>query len=196
MTGSKISTVFESLGNIELLSQKNLAVFSSRITTKRLDEEATLLFNSLRSLPLSIAGGWQAPLEKKLIDKVSVNDAANFVYYLNKDINQFPLKKNLQQLLKEKKLLLVSPELRNLRANTKDVQKRDELLFAQIKNILFLHIHAGGLLENYFYDLSEKNYQVFLLNHPDNAPFFNIRNITLLDGKNNQDLAKELLAVL
>ena len=176
--------LFETKGNIEFLSQNRLALFASRQTSSELDKISIDIFNRMRNLPLSLAGGWQASLEKKLFKLTKADDRANYIFYLNKNINTTVLSEQQELLLKEDKLLLISPGLRSERPSGSDVTKRDDLIFSQINKILFLTIRRGGLLETYFNNLLLKRYQVFLLNHPDNSYFLQADAVTAFDEDN------------
>ncbi len=167
------TTLFETLGNAELLTQNRVAVFSSQSVPKKIEPDATRLFHELTNLPVAIAGGWQAPLENKLFRaEARLNAKANFIHYLAKDINTFQPNELQQKLLDAGKLLIIAPGLNQTRPTKKQVNQRDNLLFSQINKILFLYISKGGRLENYLNTLSGHNYQIFILDHPANQNCF------------------------
>jgi len=182
-----MSQTFETLGNVELLSQNALALFASRHTPQPIIPEAQKLFTALTRLPLALAGGWQAPLEKKLLRSIDPAAAANYLYYLAKDINTFQPDRVQQRLLNQRKLLILSPGIHAPRPSAKEISRRDTLLFAQVRKILFFYIAPSGRLEKYFNYLLEQAFQVFLLKHPLNAHLFN-SDLVLLNSENAQDL--------
>lgn len=167
----KLLSQFESRGNIELLSQKIVAIFSSINTPQEIYGDAEKLFEKLKNRQLSIAGGWQAALEKKLLNTTDSKMLANIIYYTAKDLSQIKMIKKLKLLEDEKKLLLISAQSRQKRASKNDVDKRDKLLFEQVSHVLFLYIHPGGRLENYFNLLQESNFPISVLQHPLNKRF-------------------------
>ncbi len=175
--------VFQSKGNIELLSQRKLALFASKNAPQEIYTGAEALFSILQDMPLSLAGGWQAPLEKYLFNKADPMKPANFIHYLAKDINRFRPSSLEQRLLEENKLLVLSPEIKSGRASHSLVKKRDALLFLQIDSILFLYIDTGGRLEGYLRQLSERKHRLYILNHPLNLAYFG-EDILTVDEEN------------
>ncbi len=164
--------IFETVGNVELLSQKKLAVFCSRTVPETIKPAAERLFKALVQIPLSLAGGWQAPLEKQLFNTFALNPpTGHFIYYLAKDISTFRANFLQESLLKEKRLLVIAPQLKQKRPTQKLVTARDSLLFEQVSRILFLFIEEAGRLEQYLAELSVRKYQLYILDHPLNKKF-------------------------
>lgn len=181
--------IFKTMGNVELLSQNKLAVFSSRKTPKTIHAAAESLFKILVQLPLSLAGGWQAPLEKKLFNTFAQSPTtAHYIYYLAKDISTFKPNPVQEALLKENRLLTIAPGLNQNRPTRKQVDARDQLLFEQVSKALFLFIEEGGRLEEYVVGLSARKYPLYILEHPLNEKYFGDDIIPL-----NEDNAAELL---
>lgn len=176
MTGHQI---FETLGNVELLSQQKIALFASRSAPPEIYEPALMLFRELGRLPLTLAGGWHAPLEKFLFKHSKAQEIANYIYYLSTNINQFKANDRQKELLQSDKLLVISPLLKEKQASRPSVKKRDELIFRQVNKILFLYMQPGGRLETYFRQLSEQDYQLYLLDDPLNQSFQHKDVITL-----------------
>ena len=185
----KILSQFESKGNIELLSQTTLAVFASKNATQEIYKPAQELFLSLSELTISLCGGWQAPLEKYLLNLASSEMKANIVYYSAKDLGQINPNAKLDSLDTDKKLLLISAQSKTNRASKNDVDKRDDLLFKQVDKVLFMYIEPGGRLEKYYNQLVEKDFPVFVLDHGLNRSFIgqgcvalNNENVNVLMG--------------
>lgn len=166
------STVFETLGNVELLSQQKIAIFASKSAPEEIYDRSSELFDNLLKLPLTLASGWQAPLEKILFGKIKSENQANFIHYLGRDINQFVPTEKQQFLLDQEKLLIIAPILKDKRASDPAIKKRDSLIFSQVKKVLFLYIETNGRLETYFRQLSQQSYQIYLFDHPINKAFF------------------------
>ncbi len=165
--------IFKTIGNVELLSRNKLAVFSSRKTPKAINSAAQALFKTLVQMPLSLAGGWQAPLEKNLFnDFAQSSTKAHFIYYLAKDISTFKPNPLQAGLIKENRLLAIAPGLSQNRPTRKQVDARDQLLFEQVPKALFLFIEKGGRLEKYLVGLSARNYPLYILDHPLNEKYF------------------------
>ncbi len=165
--------IFETMGNVELLSQNKLAIFSSRKTPQAIYPSAKALFKILVQMPLSLAGGWQAPIEKKLLNEFAQNPTtAHFIYYLAKDITTFRPNPLQEALIKENRMLAIAPDLSQDRPTSKQVDARDQLLFEQVPKTLFLFIEAGGRLEKYLVGLSARKYPLYILDHPLNEKYF------------------------
>jgi hypothetical protein len=181
--------VFETLGNIELLSQKRAAVFASQKTPAELHGPVISFLDALKRLPIALAGGWQSPLEKKILNQInSSGSRCNIIHYLAKNINNFKPGEDQNQLVKDGRMLFISPGIQELRPSQRQINSRDELIFSQIDKILFIFIAAGGRLEEYFNRLLSASYQVFLFEHPLNKEFFNSSAVLL-----NEDNAELLL---
>ena len=179
--------VLRSKGSIELLSQRKLAVFASRNAPREIYKSAEELFKALQKLYLSLAGGWQAPLERRLFESADPHQPANYIYYLAKDINAFRPTPLQQRILDENKLLMLSPEIKAKRTSQSLVKQRDALLFSQIDSVLFIYIHPGGRLEGYLHQLSERKNKLYILNHPLNQPYFG-EDILPLDVDNAEEV--------
>jgi hypothetical protein len=162
---------FETRGNVELLSQTRLALFASRAAPEQVYEAAKQVFSRLAALPLSLAGGWQAPLEKHLLHLFPRKATANIIHYLARDINTIRLNAQQEEMLAESRLLLISPSLKQARTTSALVKKRDALIFLQTKKILFLHIRHGGRLEQQFNELYASGHDLYILDHPANEEF-------------------------
>ncbi|MCB0282558.1 MAG: hypothetical protein KDF60_08255 [Calditrichaeota bacterium] len=162
---------FETRGNIELLSQKPIALFASKETPKDLYPDAEIFFEKLCRLPVSLAGGWQAPLEKKLLHKTNTKIKANVIYYSARDIGKIKISEHLSNLNDNDKLLIVSAQSRQTRPSQNDIDKRDKLMFTQVHSVLFLYINEGGRLEKYFNDLLSSQFTVYIFDHPLNQKY-------------------------
>ncbi len=181
---NSVKQVFETLGNIELLSQNRTAIFASKETPAELYGPVQKLFESLTQLPLALAGGWQAPLEKKLLRQISHgSNGCNIIHYLARNINNLKLNSRQSQLMNDNRLLLISPGIEDARPSRRQVNNRDELMFSQIDKVLFLFLSAGGRLEEYFNRMISLSYQVFLFDHPLNKEYFD-SSVVLLNEDN------------
>jgi len=180
--------IFQTLGNVELLSQKKIAVFASKNAPEELKQLKDKVFDRFLHMPIALAGGWQSPLEKLVYHQFNNKCESNIIHYIAKDINKFKPTRKQQDLIDQNKLLIVSPELKEIRANISAVDKRDRLIFSQNKNILFLYIEPKGRLEKYFKELSQLNYQLYILDHPRNEALF-YDDIILI----NQDSVESLI---
>ncbi|MBN1407778.1 MAG: hypothetical protein JW956_08315 [Calditrichaceae bacterium] len=182
------SSIFQTLGNVELLSQRKIALFASKNVPDELRPIVNGVADKLFQLPLAAAGGWQSPLEKSVYQKFNEQCSANIIHYVAKDINQFKPTEKQQRWIEQNKLLIISPELKEIRTSASAVDKRDRLLFSQNKKILFLYIEPKGRLEKYFKELSQLNFQLYLLDDPINKAYFHDDIIRI-----NEDSVESLL---
>lgn len=164
--------IFQTLGNVELLSQKKMSVFASKNAPEALDPIVNGIVDKLFKLPIAFTGGWQSPLEKSIYQKFNEKHTANIIYYIARDINQFKPSEIQQKLIDQNKLLIIAPELKENRASAMAVDKRDRLIFSQNRNILFLYIEPKGRLEKYFRELSQLNFQLYVLDNTTNRAYF------------------------
>lgn len=182
--------IFETIGNVELLSQNKIALFASKTAPGELEVQAVKLLKILADIPVCFASGWQAPLEKKLFHSITrQNNKVNIIHYLAKDINTFKPNAQQESLLQGNRLLVIAPQFKQNRPSRKQVNRRDELLFEQVKKILFLSVTQGGRLEKYLPELSRRAYQLFILDHPLNQNFF-ADDITPLNEDNAELLVQ------
>jgi len=182
--------IFETLGNVELLSQNRFAIFASRKAPAELMIPAGHLLSALKGSSFSVAGGWQSPLEKQVFNLLTQGiEEIHLIHYLARSLSYFKPSQFQQKLLKEKRILFIAPPLRQPRASSREVLRRDALLFRQVTKILFLTIQPGGRLERYLDILSRQKYSMFILEHPANQAFYESGLV-----KVNADNASLLLA--
>jgi hypothetical protein len=178
----RLLSQFETKGNIELLSQKIIAVFSSKNTPGEIYNPGRDLFLKLCELPLSIAGGWQAPFEKILLKEINPQMPANIIYYSAKNLISVK-NTGFTELEKNNKVLYVSAQSRKDRASKQDINKRDQLMFSQVHSVLFFYIETNGRLQKYFDQLIRNNFSVYTLQHDLNMNLLNAGAVGL-DSEN------------
>jgi hypothetical protein len=171
MTHSQQPLVFNTRGNIELLSQNRLALFASQEFPEELRADLDEFFGCLLHLPLGLAGGWQSPLERQLYARFHASMQANVIHYFARDINQLVLTPLQSRLMEKGKLLMIAPDTGSPRVSKALVKKRDRLLFAQNRKICFLFIRPGGMLEQYFAELLQTGHAVYVFDHKVNEKF-------------------------
>ncbi len=167
------SMIFETRGNVELLSANRFAVFASRTCPDDLVQAGVNLFDALKAFPFCVVGGWQAKAEKQILNFILERTNASVIHYLAKNLSTFTPNAGQQRYLDKKRLLFVAPPLHQPRPSRKEITLRDQLLFSQTRKLVFLYIQPGGRLETYCNFLSAGDYTLFILDHPLNAPFFN-----------------------
>ena len=133
----------EAIAPRQQLLLNRAAVLASKETPAEIYGPAQKLADSIIKLPFSAAGGWQSPLEKKLLARISrVDSGCNIIHYLAKNINSLKLNDRQRQLLDDNRLLLISPGIQDNRPSRRQINFRDELMFSQTDKILFMFILA------------------------------------------------------
>ncbi len=181
--------IFETRGNVELLSANRFALFASQSTTNDLIHHSKEVFSALKQSPFCAVGGWQAKAEKQILSFLNKKTNAAIIHYLAKDLNRFIPNASQQNYLEENRLLFVAPPLNRPRPSRKEITLRDQLLFSQTRKIFFLYVRPGGRLETYLKFLNVNDYTLFILDHPKNKPFFDSGLIKI-----NPDNAELLLS--
>lgn len=187
----RVISQFNSNGNIEILSQRVIALFASREAPQSIVEDATIFFKKLCAAPVAIAGAWHAPLEKSLLKNTDPKMAANIIMYNAHEIKPVKENSNLEQLKTQNKLLLIS-QSHTSRASKTEVRKRDQLIFKHAHHIVFLYIRQGGRLEEYFTTLYSAGYPVSVLNNTVNQPFL-VSDTVVVDSENIDDFRRLVL---
>ncbi len=184
-------TKFKSKGNIELLSHKRVALLASRHAPEMIFPVALNLAQALAQLSISIAGGWQSPLEKACLKIFEKSTHTSILYYSATDISYRRPDSFMMQMEQEKRLLFLCTEDAPKRAGTRDVDKRDQLMAGQVGLFLFLFIAANGRLERHFDSLLKNGRTPLVLDIPQNRPYLKSGGIAV-----NEDSIRELLQVV
>lgn len=176
--------IFQSLGNIELLSREKIILLSSQNAPPAFKEKAGEFFTELRNQQVALAGGWQSALEKHLFKQADIQDSAGYIHYLARNLNSFVPNEQQQMLIHAGKLLLLAPEIKQNRAARTLVNKRDQLMLNQIRKVLLLYVRLGGRLEEYIKSGVFCNHQMFILNHAGNRVVFSDDMVVIDDAFN------------
>jgi hypothetical protein len=162
---------FITRGNAELLSQKKLAVFATNAVQNLEQHQFAELFGCLKSLPLALTGGWHSFLEKILFNSATVNDHANYIYYLARDLNSYHFSEQQLRLMEADKLLVIARQSAQKRINRHTAGWRNRLIYSQMNGILFLYIRPEGILHACFEQLLKEGHRIFILDIPENRRF-------------------------
>lgn len=163
------AALFYKNGNETLLDQSPIAVFCSREIPLSIYHVANETFTELLKLPVTVAGGWQSAMEKRVLKNYDSDNQANIIYFLAKGINKFKAPKYLTSLMDSGRLLVVSPFLDEKRIEKRFVAARDELLLSLIQRFLFLYINPEGSIKNIFTRCISEGRQVYILEHQANS---------------------------
>lgn len=158
-------------GNKDLLNRQAIAVFCSREIPLSIYHTANETFSELLKLPVTMAGGWQSALEKRVLKNYGSESKADIIYFLAKGINKFSVPKYLSPLIDSGRLLVVSPFLDEKRIEKRFVAARDELVLSLIQRFLFLYINPEGSIKNIFTHCIREGRQVYILEHQANSAY-------------------------
>lgn len=168
----KLNNQFYFAGNKSLLKKSPVAVFCSQEIPLSIYHTANETFSEMIKLPITIAGGWQSAMEKRVLKNFDGEGQANIIYFLAKGINRFSLPVHLTSLMDKGKILIISPFSDKRRIEKESVKARDKLIFAFINKFLFLYIKPDGYLEGIFRQCINEGKDVYVLEHAANSGCF------------------------
>ena len=156
---------FHSRGNIELLSQRIVAVYGSREAPSVLEGDVALAARNMAMEEMTVAGGWQSRLEKCFLSSFVRVGRGYLISYAARKLEDRALSPAMNRMLDEKRLLQVAPDVATIRPTVKTVARRDALLLEQCHVVLFLYLAPGGQLAMLFEYLLAKGFPVYVLDH-------------------------------
>ncbi len=170
-----------SIGNEVLLKANPVAIYCSREIPLSIYQPALELVQTLMTIPLTLAGGWQSALEKASLKTRTPGSPSNIIFFIAKGVQGFKIPLYLREDLDARKVLLVSPFMEGKRIDKRKVAKRDDLILSLINRFLFLNIDEGGNLDKLFNQCLNLKKEVFLLNHFSNHGWA-IGNVELISS--------------
>ncbi len=162
---------FHTRGNIELLSQNFVAVYGSRQAPTAVHDDAGSLARAMARAGMTVAGGWQSPLEKYFLRAFADCDTGYVIRYTARPLDSAVPKGAPEAMMDGRRLLQVAPDVLPERPTRKSVARRDALMLEQCHAILFLYIAPGGHLAELFDYLTGLRYPLFVLEHALNRPW-------------------------
>ena len=160
-------------GNKDLLKDNVIGLFCSRSIPLSIYYPAFDFLKYLMNQPMTVASGWQSPLEKKTLKSRGPNSQSNIIYYLAKGIDQFTLPRGLLGDFKSGKVLIISKWKESKRIDQKKANERNKLMVDTLNKFLFISINENGNLESLYKSCLALNKQVYLLDHPSNSIWMN-----------------------
>ncbi len=158
-------------GRSDLLNHDALAVYCSRRIPLSVLEACEQTIQALSKEGIVLAGGWHSRTEKHLL-KVAVQAAeSHVIYFLAKGIEHFHLPTVLRPLYAQQRLLILSPFRTERRITRRLVERRDAWMRSLIERYLFCYLDPRGTTANLLQRCLEEGKCVFVLDHPQNAPF-------------------------
>lgn len=191
------------IGNYALIEHNPVAVYCSRKIPLSVFEQSNEVVSALMEHDVVLAGGWQSPMEKRLLKNIKRKEHAKIIYFLAKGIRNFrPFKKfEMESLEEQDRLLVLSLHESEERITRKLVEKRDHWMRKMLQRFFFLYIDPDGKLQQLYEELTghtsslfvghaaslSREKKVFLLNHPENRPFMN-DSVILIDRYNLEEV--------
>jgi predicted Rossmann fold nucleotide-binding protein DprA/Smf involved in DNA uptake len=155
-------------GNTELLRTPSVALFCSvRIPAGALFE-AFDLARELAGLGITIAGGFQSPIEREFLDYL-LGGCAPVLLCPARGIEGLRLPRKWRVALRESRVLIVSahpPEMR--RPTLASAELRNRVVSALATRLLILHASSGGRLARLAAEALGWGLPVHCLDHPGN----------------------------
>jgi hypothetical protein len=174
-------------GNKKLIEDSPIIVYCSKEIPLSVYYTANTVFTELLKLPLTVAGGWQSPMEKRVLKNYKNEYPANIVCCLAKGMENFRLPRHLRPLMEDGKLLVISPFQNKARISRRSVMMRDELAFDLIQRFFFLYINQGGYLESILRRCMDTGKKIYFLAHHANTAYL-VEGVQPVNAKNMQEV--------
>lgn len=157
-------------GAAELLEGDPIALYCSRHIPLSILETAERTVKEIAS-ECVLAGGWHSRLEKRLLRTAVLSPTSRILYFLAKGIDRFCLPKMLRPLYSGGRLLILSPFRMEPRITRSLADQRDAWMRTFIQRYFFCYIDPEGMTTTLFQQCLNEGKRVYLLDHPQNAPF-------------------------
>lgn len=119
----------------------------------------------------TLAGGWQSPVEKRLLKAVTGVENSKIIYCLAKGIKNFHPPKYLSALERDNRLLVLS-QFKNGKRITRELAiRRDQWMKGFMEKYLFCYADPGGNLKSLLENRLQEQKQVYILHHPQNTVY-------------------------
>jgi len=160
---------FTSKGNLDLLDRRLIGFFCS----VRCPGDAILktydLARALRSVDVTLIGGFQSPIEKDFLDLV-LRGPSSVMVCPARGLDTMRIPKGWKNPLAEGRLLLLSFFDDTIRRPTADLAaKRNAHVATLAHRLLVAHAEKGGKTEKLCHDALAQGKPVFAVDSPDNA---------------------------
>lgn len=155
-------------GNPALLREPILGLFCSIAVPGRVVVEAYDVARSLARSGGTVAGGFQAPLEREVLDYL-LRGSACVIICPGRSLHAMRLPALWRRALAASRLLLLSPFSPDLKRPTSAVaEERNRLVAALASRLLFLHAAPGGRLTRLAQEAARWSLPMHCLDHPAN----------------------------
>jgi predicted Rossmann fold nucleotide-binding protein DprA/Smf involved in DNA uptake len=136
------------IGNIEILKQPLLGLFSSVKCPASLILKAHDLAQKLAEAGTPVIGGFHSPVEKEMLS-VLLHGKGPLVFCLARGLKGMRISLDLRQVLEDGRLLIISSFADGIRRSEKEQAMRRNLLVAALADqITIIHLTPGGGIDN------------------------------------------------
>ena len=158
-----------SKGNLGLLDRRLIGFFCSVRCPGDVILKTYDLARALRSMDVTLIGGFQSPMEKDFLDLV-LRGPSSVVVCPARELGTMRVSKSWKSPLAEERLLLLSFFDDNIRRPTADIAaKRNAYVAALADHLLVAHAEKGGKTERICRDALGQNKPVFTLDSTENS---------------------------
>lgn len=176
-----------SLGAADLLQAKPVAIYCSRKVRAASVTECQEIVRGLAQRGVVLAGGWHSPLEKWLLRKTAPLKQSAFIYFLSKGIEHFRPDEMTEQLLQQRRIVVLAKRLRGKRISRAMVEERDIWMRKLIQKYLFCFVDPAGNTSTLIQKCLDANKEVFVYNYPGN-PYSRDGSVMLVNSDNYQNV--------
>ncbi len=135
------------IGNLSLLSEKTLGLLCSRKCPGSIILQMFDLVNKWRETDLTFVSGFHSPLEQEVFNSL-VKSRAKFVVCPARSIEKIRIKKDWQELIEQKRLLILSPFSENASRQSAELcAKRNQFVSRISDQLLIVHASEKSQLE-------------------------------------------------
>lgn len=152
------------IGESSLLENKTLGILASRKCPGGVILRLFDLINKWRESDLTFVSGFHSPLEQEVF-KSLVKSRAKFIICPARSLEKMRIKKDWQDLIEQKRLLILSPFSENASRQSAELARRRNEFVSQIaKRLLIIHASENSQLEK----LAKAKSKFWTLNNPAN----------------------------
>src|SRR5438093_4671296 len=151
--GDRAPKTLTTLGNLDILQRKKLALFCSVKCPGTLILQTYDLACALRGAGITVIGGFHSPMEKECL-ALLLRGRQPVIICPARSIERLRLPTSWKALLAEDRLLLLSPFAEKLRRATADLaRKRNEFVAALADAVFVAHAAPGSKMEQFCCDM-------------------------------------------
>lgn len=151
--GRDAPSILTSLGNLDILNQKNAAIFCSVKCPGHLILKTHGLAQQLKEANITVVGGFHSPIERECL-RILLRDAQPIIVCPARSLGGMRIRAEYKKPIEEGRLLLLSPFKETQRRNTVETALERNRLVAALSDIIFIaHASQGSKTETFCREL-------------------------------------------